>query len=103
MNECDKLKVLLDIPESDCTKDEILSLLIEMAHSYFLSYCRRNFADESMTPLIIRMAAEDYGKIGAEGLSYRSVSGLSESVRGEYSPQIMAQLRRYRRIGGPEC
>lgn len=103
MTERDKLKLLADIPESDKTKDEFLDLLIEQAKSYLLSYCRVDFVDESMLPIVLRMAAEDYGRSGSEGVSYRSVSGAAESYLGEYSPRIMIGLRRLRRMGGLGC
>lgn len=100
MNELEKLKLLCDIPAGDEGKDDLLSLLLEQARGYLLSYCRRDFADESMAPLIIKMAAEDYGRMGGEGLSHRTVSGLSEGYRGEYSPALLAAMRRHRRMGG---
>lgn len=100
MTDLAKLKLMLDIPEGDRTKDELLSLLLEQARVYLLTYCRREFADETMLPLILRMAAEDFGRCGSEGVSYRTVSGASEGYRDEYSPQIMTQLRRLRRPGG---
>lgn len=103
MTQRDRLKVLIDIPAGDPSKDLLLELLLEQATAYFLSYCRRDFADESMMPLIVRMAAEDYGRSGGEGIAYRTASGASESYRGEYSPQIMTELRRFRRIGVVEC
>lgn len=103
MTEIERLKTLIDMPSGDNTKDGFLSLLLEQARSYALSYCRLDFADEAMLPVIVRMAAEDFGRAGGEGLSFRSVSGASESYRGDYSPQIMSQLRRFRRIGGPSC
>lgn len=101
MTEVDKLKLLLDIPESDKTKDGVLRLLIDQARVYLLSYCRIGFADETMVPVILSMAAEDFGRLGSEGVSYRTASGASEGYRGTYSPRIMAQLNRWRRIGGP--
>lgn len=103
MTEISKLKLLLDIPESDESKDSLLSLLLSQAREYLISYCRLDFADERTVPVVIAMAAEDFGKIGSEGVSYRTVSGASEGYRGEYSPKIMAQLRRFRRPGGPVC
>lgn len=103
MTELHGLKLLLDIPEGDATKDGLLELLLGQAREYIISYCRCEYINEGMIPLIIRMAAEDYGKCGGEGISFRSASGASESYRGEYSPQIMCQLRRYRKPGGIVC
>lgn len=93
-----RLKVLLGIPDGDVQNDELLSLLIDEARTFALNYCRIDFVDERLLYVILRMAAEDFGKSGGEGLSSRSVSGASESYRGEYSEQIMTQLRRFRRM-----
>ncbi len=103
MTETEKLKLLLGIPSDNGEKDDLLRLLLEQARGYLLTYCRRDTADESMTPLIVQMAAEDYGRLGGEGVSFRTASGASESYRGEYSPRIIAALRRLRRMGGPLC
>ena len=103
MTELDRLKVILEIPSDDKTKDPLLTLLLEQAKDYILSYCRTDIIDERMRSALIAMAAEDFGRSGGEGLSYRTVSGASEGYMGEYSPRIMACLRRFRRIGGPVC
>ncbi len=103
MTELEKLKLLLDIPAPDKTKDDLLALLLEQARGYLLSYCRIRFINEEMVPTVISMAAEDFGRMGGEGVSYRTVSGASEGYRGEYSPRIMAQLRRFRKPGYPIC
>lgn len=103
MSDTDKLKAILEIPAQDKSRDELLAILLDRAKAYLLSYCRVDMADERMMPVVISMAAEDYGRMGGEGLSYRTVSGASEGYMGDYSPRIMAQLKRFRRIGGLSC
>ena len=100
MTERDRLKLLCDIPSGESDKDSLLDMLLADARAYALSYCRRDIADEAMSRLIVQMAAEDYGRLGGEGVSYRTASGASESYRGDYSPKIVASLRRCRRLGG---
>ena len=99
MTARDKLKLLCDIPAGETDKDELLDMLLSQAKSYALSYCRRELADESLSALILQMAAEDYGRLGGEGVAYRTASGASESYRGDYSPRIISALRRHRRMG----
>ena len=99
-NDIGRLKVLLDIPEGDVTHDGLLSLLLDEARAFALNYCRLDFADERLSPVIIRMPAEDYGRCGGEGLSSRSVSGSNEHYRDGYSAQVTSQLRRFRRMRG---
>jgi hypothetical protein len=96
----DRLKLLCDIPSGESDKDMLLDMLLADARAYALSYCRRDFADEGLCSLIVQMAAEDYGRLGGEGVSYRTASGASESYRGDYSPKITAALRRHRRMRG---
>ena len=48
--------------------------------------------------VIIRMAAEDWGKSTALGVSRRSVSGLSETYHGSYSERVMSELRSLRHV-----
>ena len=95
MTARDKLKLLCDIPEGETDRDVLLDTLLSQA----LSYCHRDFADEGMNAVILQMAAEDYGRLGGEGVSFRTASGASESYRGDYSPRIISALRRHRRIG----
>lgn len=103
-NDVGRLKVLVDIPAGDVSHDELFSLLIDEARAFALNYCRLDFADERLNSVILRMAAEDYGRCGGEGLSSRSVSGSSEYYRDGYSAQVMSQLRRFRRMrGGGVC
>lgn len=98
MTELEKLKLLCDIPAGDTDKDSLLLMLLSQAKTYFLSYCRVDFADESMTPVIIQMAAEDYGRLGGAGVSHRTVSGASEGYRGDYSSKVISSLKRFRRL-----
>lgn len=102
MTELEKLKLLCDIPAGDTDKDSLLLMLLSQAKAYLLSYCRVDFADESMTPVIVQMAAEDYGRLGGEGLSHRTVSGAAEGYRGDYSPKLLSAMRRYRRLRAAE-
>jgi len=99
----DKLKLCLDIPMADKSKDALLGLLLDRAASYVLSYCRLTLMPETLLDVAVSMAAEDFGRMGSEGVSFRTASGATESYRGEYSPQIMSRLRAHRRLGGPDA
>lgn len=98
MTDLEKLKLLCDIPAGETGKDDLLLMLLSQAKEYLLSYCRVDFARENMIPVIIQMAAEDFGRLGGEGVSFRTVSGASESYRGDYSPKIVSALKRFRRL-----
>ena len=99
MNGVRELKLLLDIPVGDTEHDELLLALLEHAAAYAKAYCHTDAPDEFLSSVIVRMAAEDYGALGAAGLDRRSFSGLSENYRPSYSGRIIAALRSRRKPG----
>lgn len=101
MTRLAELKLLLDIPQEESDRDFILLELLELAEKYALAYCRLDEADDFLASVIVRMAAEDYGALGGEGLSRRSFSGLTEDYRPAYSGNITAALRARRKPGIP--
>lgn len=97
-----ELKLRLGIAVSDRQKDELLVLLLERAASYARGYCRLAEGEEgALSDAVVEMAAHDYALLGAEGVDHRTLSGLSESYAPQYPENIVAQLRRHRRIGVP--
>lgn len=107
MKELIKLKMLLEIPDGETGEDPLLTVLLMEADAYMRTYCRLSGEEarelREKDPLFceipILMAAEDYGRMGSEGVEKRAVSGVSETYRGGYSPKVTALLRRYRRMG----
>lgn len=94
----EKLRLLLEIPEEDDSASTLLAELIKAAEKYAADYCGLGSYEESLDPAVLRMAAEDYGRIGSEGMSYKYFSGFSETYRGTYSDQVKEMLRCRRRI-----
>ena len=98
MSELDKLKLLLGIPAGRTDEDDLLSALLLDAAAYAAAFCRSDGSDARKAGVTVRMAAEDYGKTGAAGVSRRSVSGLSETYHGSYSERVMSELRTLRHL-----
>lgn len=97
-----ELKLRLGIAANDRQKDELLVLLHGRAGAWARDYCRlAEGGDEALAPIVVEMAAHDYALLGAEGVSRRDLSGLTESYLPDYPENIMAQLRTHRRIGVP--
>ena len=97
-----ELKLRLGINANDRQKDEILVLLLGRAGTWAREYCRlADGEDGALAPIIVEMAAHDYGVLGAEGVERRTLSGLSESYTPDYPEKIMSALRRFRRMGVP--
>lgn len=101
MAELDKLKLLLGIPAGRTDDDDLLSALLVDARAYAAAFCHIAGDDARLAGVIIRMAAEDRGKLGASGVSRRSISGLSETYHGSYSERVMSELRSMRRLSAP--
>lgn len=70
----------------------------QSARTFILAYTRRKEIPTELEYLIPLMAAEDKNKAGAEGLNSKGVSGISESYINGYSENIMAVLKKYRKI-----
>lgn len=102
MERIAKLKLLLDIPQAEEDRDFVLLELLAYAEKYALAYCRLTEADELLSDIIVRMAAEDYGALGGEGITKRTFSGLTEDYRGAYSAPIVSALRSRRKPGIPQ-
>lgn len=92
-----RLKLLLGLAEDDASQDEVLILLLSQAKAYIKDYCHIAECGTELDALALAMACEDWSKLGASGVSYRSLSGAYEAYRSAYSDNIMAQLRAKRR------
>lgn len=73
----DKILLLLG-PAAD-SQDELISLLINNAKAYLLLYCGLDEYSTDYDTIIIRMVIEDWNKLGSEGVSSKSFSGLTET------------------------
>ena len=108
MRDISKLKALLDISAEDESRDELLSFHQQPSGVIFdfrqgiqimLVLCSRGTAGDELECVAVEMAAQDYGALGGEGISSRSLSGISEHYRPDYSEKIKAVLRRARKPG----
>lgn len=88
-----KLKLLY--PSAD---QEIISLLLDNATTYFLTYCNLEEVPEGAAPLLIRMVQEDMNKLYAEGYNSESVGGNSTAYETDYTPQLRKLLNKFKRI-----
>ncbi len=92
----EKIKALLNI--QDTSKDAVLTILIEDAQAFVLDYCNIDTYSVSLDGIVIKMVLESYNKLGAEGVTSKNYSGISESYTNDYSPFIYKQLNKHRRI-----
>ena len=92
------MKILLRLDTADTERDALLCLLLARAEKEGRLFCRLRAEDVFPDELILQMAVEDYNRIGSEGISYKSYSNIIETYRSEYSENVMALLRRLRRM-----
>lgn len=110
MTDLTKLKLLLEIPPERTEEDSLLTVLLLEADAYARSYCRLGDGEDSgiLRDTVCRMAAEDYGRRGSDGVEKRTYSGVSETYGSGYSKRVTAMLHRLRRLetvggGGLPC
>ena len=77
--------------------DAQISLCLKMALSEVQAYCNREL-DLELEIIAQRIAIIKLNKLNAEGLSSQSYSGVSESYIDGYPADIMAVLKRKRRM-----
>ena len=92
----DELKTLLGDTAANYS-DAQISLCLKMALSEVQAYCNREL-DLELEIVAQRIAIIKLNKLNAEGLSSQSYSGVSESYIDGYPADIMAVLKRKRRI-----
>lgn len=91
----DKIKLLLGI--TDDSKDDLLTILIDVAIDEALAYTHRDCVDELDTS-IIQMVVYKYNRIGTEGVDSENYSGVSFSYSTDYPESIMRGLRAKRKV-----
>lgn len=92
----DEIKTLLGDAAANYS-DAQISLCLKMALSEVQAYCNREL-DLELEIVAQRIAIIKLNKLNAEGLSSQSYSGVSESYIDGYPADIMAVLKRKRRI-----
>ena len=89
---------LVGVDEDDLDAVERIEAVIESAQAEFRDYCGRDDIPERAQPLIAELAVARYNRIGAEGLSGQSYSGMTESYPAEYPAPLRQALGRYRKV-----
>lgn len=93
----DKIKLLLNRVDSD-SLDELLQTLISLCKEEAYIYCNLEDYDERLDYIVIQMVIERYNRIGSEGASSQSYSGVSTTYDGFYSDKVTKMLNKHRRI-----
>ena len=92
----DEIKTLLGDAAANYS-DAQIGLCLKMALAEVQAYCNREL-DLELEIVAQRIAIIKLNKLNAEGLSSQSYSGVSESYIDGYPADIMAVLKRKRKV-----
>lgn len=92
----EEIKLLLGAAAANFT-DAQISLCYRMALAEVEDYCRRE-ADTTLELVAQRIAVIKLSRIGTDGLSAQSLSGISETYIDGYPQDIVNLLNRKRKI-----
>ena len=92
----ERIKLLLNI--KDESKDALLGELIDRAEEFVLNYTNNEDSLRKLQGTLTAMVIYDYNRLGTEGLTTESYSGVSFGYTSGYSDDIMKQLKKYRKV-----
>lgn len=95
MNVINNAMAILGLDDS---KEPVLYALKDMVQQDFCNYCNCTNIPLEADGVILQMLLVQYNRIGAQGLSSQSFSGVSESFIDGYGDNINKQLNKYRKM-----
>jgi len=93
----EKIKLLLSRADDD-TADELLNTLISMSKEEAYIYCNLPEYDKKLDNIVVSMVIEKYNRMGSEGTTSQSSSGVSASYDSFYSDKIVRMLNKFRKV-----
>lgn len=87
----DNIKLLLGL--ADDSKDELLEALITYAVEDAILISRNKNIREENEGIIVRMVIYNYNRLGSEGLTSETYSGVSYNYANNYPEDILYMLR----------
>ena len=92
----DKIKLLLNILTDEF--DELLNVLIALCKDEAYVYCNLQEYDSKLDGAVIQMVIERYNRIGSEGTTQQSSSGVSMTYDSFYSDKVRWMLNKHRKV-----
>lgn len=94
MTVLEKVKILLGL--TDTSKDSLLGVLIDDTYKEVADYTHRDTSKGNMDTAIVQIVVYKYNRLGTEGLSSESYSGVSFGYSEDYPEAIKKLLDSYR-------
>lgn len=85
-----EIKLLLGLTEND--KDELLELLIDAAIEDAIAITGNEDIVDDLPHTIAKMVVFNYNRLGTEGLTSESYSGVKYDYAAKYSDDILSML-----------
>ena len=92
----DKIKLLLNIQDDEY--DELLQVLISLCKDEAYVYCNLQEYDAKLDGAVLQMVIERYNRIGSEGATQQSSSGVSMTYDSFYSDKVRWMLNKHRKV-----
>ena len=92
----EKIKLLLNA--NDDNLDELILTLISLCKEEAYVYCNLPEYDSKLDFIVIQMVIERYNRIGSDGATSQSSSGVSMNYDSFYSDKVVRLLNKYRKV-----
>ena len=92
----EKIKLLLNA--NDDSLDELILILISLCKEEAYVYCNLPEYDSKLDFIVIQMVIERYNRIGSEGATSQSSSGVSMNYDSFYSDKVVRLLNKFRKV-----
>ena len=92
----EKIKLLLNA--NDDSLDELILTLISLCKEEAYIYCNLPEYDSKLDFIVIQMVIERYNRIGSEGATSQSSSGVSMNYDSFYSDKVVRLLNKFRKV-----
>lgn len=93
----EKVKLLLGLMNDD-SQDELLTTLIAMCKEEAYIYCNLPEYNKKLDGAVVDMVVERYNRIGSEGATQQSSSGVSMTYDSFYSDKVRWKLNKNRKV-----
>lgn len=93
----EKIKILLNRADDD-SLDELLQILISLCKEEAYIYCNFTEYNSKLDAVVIQMVIERYNRMGSEGATAQSTSGVSVTYDDFYSDKVRVMLNKFRKV-----
>lgn len=92
-----KIKLLLNKANDDSV-DELLQTLIALCKDEAYIYCNLSEYSDKLDYIVIQMVIERYNRMGSEGATSQTSSGVAVSYDSFYSEKVRVMLNKHRKV-----